>query len=106
MFTDAAPFKDNNVRLALKYGMNREAMVKIILLGHGVAGNDHPITPANRYYASELPTREYDPEKAKFHLKQAGLDTLKVDLSVADAAFAGAVDSALLFKDSASKAGI
>ncbi|MGE0009135.1 MAG: ABC transporter substrate-binding protein [Parvibaculaceae bacterium] len=106
MFTDVDPFKDNNVRLALKYGVDREAMVKTILLGHGVPGNDHPITPANRYYAADLPIREYDPEKAKYHLKQAGLDTLKVDLSAAEAAFSGAIDTAVLFKEQAAKAGI
>ena len=43
----------------------------------------------------ELPQRVYDPDKAKFHLKQAGLDSLSVDLSAADAAFAGAVDAAV-----------
>lgn len=106
MFTDAPPFDDVNVRLALKYGVDREAMVKTILLGHGVPGNDHPITPANRYYAADLAIRAYDPDKAKYHLKQAGLTSLKVDLSAADAAFAGAVDTAVLFKEQVSKAGI
>ena len=48
----------------------------------------------------------YDPDKVKFYLKAAGLQTLKVDLSTADAAFAGAVDTALLMKESAAKAGI
>ena len=49
---------------------------------------------------------EYDPEKAKFHLKKAGLDGLKVDLSAADAAFAGAVDAAVLYQASAAKVGV
>ena len=106
MFTDVAPFTDNNVRLALKYACDREAMVKTILYGHGVPGNDSPITPANRYYGADIPVRSYDPDKAKFYLKQAGLSSLKVDLSAADAAFQGAVDTALLFKSQAAKAGI
>jgi peptide/nickel transport system substrate-binding protein len=106
MFTDAAPFQDNHVRLALKHAVDRKAMVQTILHGHGVPGNDHPITPANRYYARDLPVREYDPEKAKFHLKQAGLAVLKVDLHAADAAFVGAVDTAILFKEQAARAGI
>ena len=29
----------------------------------GEAGNDHPIAPVNRYYAKDLPKRQYDPEK-------------------------------------------
>jgi len=106
MRTDTAPFTDNNVRLALKHALDRQALVDAILRGHGYVGNDHPIGRANRYYAEEIPAREYDPDKAKFHLKQAGLSSLTVDLSAADAAFAGAVDAAVLYKEHAAKAGI
>ena len=50
--------------------------------------------------------RKYDPEKARYHLKQAGLDGLSVKLHAADAAFPKAVDAAVLFSESAAKAGI
>jgi peptide/nickel transport system substrate-binding protein len=106
MFTDTEPFTSNDVRLALKCAIDRKALVQAILRGHGQPGNDSPITPANRYFARDLPVREYDPEKAKFHLNKAGHPTLKVDLSAADAAFNGAVDTAVLFKEHAAKAGI
>ena len=106
MFTDVAPFNDNNVRLALKFALDRKAMVQTILRGHGRPGNDSPITPANTYYADSVKPRPYDPDKAKFHLKQAGLSTLKIDLSASDSAFVGAVDTAVMFKEHAAKAGI
>ena len=106
MFTDVDQFKNNDVRLALKHAIDRKALVQTILLGHGVPGNDSPITPANKYFAKDIPIRDYDPDKAKFHLKKAGLETLKLDLSAADAAFNGAVDTAVLFKEHAAKAGI
>jgi peptide/nickel transport system substrate-binding protein len=106
MHTDIAPFDNNDVRLALKFGIDREALVKTILRGHGVVGNDHPIGRSNRFHADDLPQRQYDPDQAKFHLKKAGLDSLKVDLSAADAAFPGAVDAAVLYKEHAAKAGI
>ena len=106
MRTDTAPFDNNDVRLALKYGVDREALLQNVLRGHGVVGNDHPIGLSNRYHAGELPQRSYDPDKAKFHLKKAGMSNLKVDLSAADAAFAGAVDAAVLYKEHAAKAGI
>ena len=106
MRTDTAPFDDNDVRLALKYALDREALLKTVLRGHGAVGNDHPISPANHYHASDLPQRAYDPDKAKFHLKQAGLDSLSVDLSAADAAFAGAVDAAVLYREHAAPIGI
>ena len=106
MRTDMAPFGNNDVRLALKYGVDREALIKTILRGHGSLGNDHPIGRSNRYHASDLPQRAYDVDKAKFHLKKAGLTSLKVDLSAADAAFTGAVDAAVIYKEHAAKAGI
>lgn len=106
MRTDMAPFDNNDVRLALKYALDREGLVRTVLRGHGAVGNDHPISPANRYHAGDLEQRRYDPEKAKFHLKKAGLSSLRVDLSAADAAFGGAVDAAVLYKEHAAKAGI
>jgi peptide/nickel transport system substrate-binding protein len=106
MRTDMAPFDDNDVRMALKYAIDRKALLQTILRGHGTIGNDHPISPVNRYYASELPQRPYDPDKAKFHLKKAGLTKLEVPLSAADAAFAGAVDAAILYKEHAAPSGI
>ena len=106
MFTDVAPFNDNNVRLALKYALDREAMMQTISRGYGSLWNDHPIAPSNRYFNRDLPQRKYDPDRAKFHLKEAGLSSLQVDLSAADAAFAGAVDAGVLFKEHAAKAGI
>ena len=106
MRTNVAPFDDNNVRMAIKHAINREEMVEKILQGFGVVGNDHPIGPGQRYFAKDLEQRTYDPDRAKHYLKQAGMDSLAVDLSVADAAFAGAVDAGALFAESAKAAGI
>jgi len=106
MRTDTAPFDDVNIRLALKYSVDREALLQTVLKGFGQLGNDTPIAPANRYHNADMPQRAYDPEKAKFHLKEAGLTTLKVPLHAADAAFGGALDAAVLYKEHASKAGI
>ena len=106
MHVDVAPFTDNNVRLALKYAIDREDVVRKVLNGYGVVGNDQPITPSLLYYDAKLAPRAYDPEKSKFHLKQSGLSTLKVDLHTSDVAFSGAVDMCLLFAESAKAAGI
>lgn len=106
MLTNQAPYDDVNVRQALKYGINRQEMVDKVLQGHGKVGNDHPIGPANQYYAADLPQLEFDADKAKFHMKAAGLTELNVDLSASDAAFTGAVDAAQLYQASAKAAGI
>ncbi|PHP67907.1 peptide ABC transporter substrate-binding protein [Zhengella mangrovi] len=106
MSCNKEPFTDVNVRRALKYAVNREELVEKILFGYGSVGNDHPIGRGQRYFNSEMTQTAYDPDKAKHYLKQAGLDSLSVSLSAADAAFAGAVDAAVLFQNSAKPAGI
>ena len=106
MDTRAEPFNDRNIRLALKYAINRQQMVDTILNGYGSLGNDHPIGPGQRFFNTELEQKTYDPDRAKFHLKEAGLDSLDVDIHLADAAFAGAMDAGVLFSESAAGAGI
>jgi peptide/nickel transport system substrate-binding protein len=106
MLTDREPFKNNDVRLAMKYAVDREHMVKQILRGFGTVGNDHPIASNQKYYASDMPQRQYDPDKAKFHIKKSGISDYPFKLHAADAAFGGAVDAAFLYKEHAAKAGI
>ena len=106
MDTRAAPFNNNDVRLALKYAIDRQELVDKILSGFGSVGNDHPIGRSNPNFAEALEQRSYDPDKAKFHLKKAGLTELTVPLSAADAAFTGAVDAAVLYSEKAKAAGV
>ena len=106
MMTDVAPFNNNDLRLALKYAINREKMVKKILSGYGTVGNDHPISAAVPFFDKTQPQRSYDPDKAAFHLKKSGFKNEPIKLHVADAAFNGAVDAGVLFKEQAKKAGI
>ncbi|MCA0942271.1 ABC transporter substrate-binding protein [Salipiger pacificus] len=101
-----APFTDVNARLAIKYAVDREQLLKTALNGFGQLGNDHPIPQTDRFYNSELAQRAYDPEKATFHAKKAGFDPLTVTLSASDAAFSGAVDAAAVFRTAASGAGV
>ena len=106
MLTNVAPFDDVNVRRALKHGINRQEMVDKILLGHGSIAYDTRIGPANQYYAADMEPIPYDPDKAAFYLKEAGMDQLNIDLSASSAAFAGAVDASQLYQSSAKPAGI
>ncbi|SLN64680.1 Periplasmic dipeptide transport protein precursor [Roseovarius litorisediminis] len=106
MSTNQAPYDNNHVRQALKYAVNREEMVEKILFGYGSVGNDVPVGQGQQYYNTELEQKTFDPDKAKWHLKEAGMDSLEVSLSAADAAFAGAVDAGILFQASAKECGI
>ncbi len=106
MATDMDPYASNDVRLALKYGIDRKQIVDNILQGYGSVGNDHPIATANKYYNPDQKIREYDPERAQFHLKKANASDAVFSLHASTAAFAGAVDAAALFQESARNAGI
>ncbi|MDG3579736.1 ABC transporter substrate-binding protein [Rhizobium sp. YJ-22] len=104
MFCDTAPFDNKDLRLALKYAMDRETMIERILRGYGSVGNDTPINKAYPLY-EEIEQRAYDPEKAAFHFKKSGHDGA-VLLRTSEVAFPGAVDAAVLYQESAKKAGI
>lgn len=106
MMSDVAPFNDQNVRNALKFAIDRQEFLSKIVFGHGTIANDQPIDPIHPYFNPEIPQTEFDPDKAKFFLKQAGLESLKVPLSVSEAAFQGATAAGSLFVESAGKAGI
>ena len=105
MHVDVAPFDNVDVRLALKYAINREEIIQKILFGTGTIGNDFHVSPGMPYYP-DLPQRPYDLDKAKFHLKKAGMSELNVSLSAADSVLPGAVDMVTLYAEQARGAGI
>jgi peptide/nickel transport system substrate-binding protein len=106
MLTTMKPYDNNDVRLGLKYAIDRQLLVDKVLHWYGYLGNDHPIPRNNKYFAKELPQREYDPDKAKFHLRKAGFLDHEFKLHAADAAYPGAIDASVLIQKSAAKAGI
>ncbi|SMR83483.1 peptide/nickel transport system substrate-binding protein [Aliiroseovarius halocynthiae] len=106
MHGNTAPFDNKDLRLALKYAINREELVEKVLRGFGSVGNDMPINAAYPFFDDSFEQRMYDPEKAAEHYKASGHDGSPIVLHVSDAAFAGAVDAAQLFQQSAAAAGI
>jgi peptide/nickel transport system substrate-binding protein len=106
MHCDVAPFDNLDVRLALKYAIDREDLVEKIMFGTATVGNDYHVSPGMPYAPTDIPQREYDPDKAKFHLEKAGISNLEVSLSAADSVLPGAVDMCVLYSEHAKQAGI
>ena len=106
MHIDTPPFDVNELRLALKYAINREEMVDKILRGYGSIGNDFPINASYPLFDDTIPQREHSIEKAAEHYKKSGHDGSPIILRTADGAFPGAVDASALFQQTAQAAGI
>jgi peptide/nickel transport system substrate-binding protein len=102
---DTAPFDNLDVRLGLKYGIDRQKIIDTVFSGYATPGRDHLIGPTDRYFASDVQTTPFDPDKAAFHFKKAGL-TKPIELQVSEGAFAGATDAAVLYQEMLAKAGV
>ncbi len=87
----------------LQFIQDRERIVRSLLKGHGTVGNDHPISPAyGADHCAELPQREYDPDKARWHLERSGVSA--AELYVAPVA-TGLIESCLLMQANLKKIG-
>lgn len=104
MRVDKGPFADARVRQAMKLIADRPALINGALAGYGTVANDL-IGVDTQYYASDLPQRHQDIEKAKSLLKQAGQEDLSFVLPTA-AALPGFNPSATLLAQQAKKAGV
>lgn len=104
MHADVEPFNNNDLRLALKYALPRQEILDKVARGYGSLGNDQPISHLQRYFR-QLPQRELDIDKAKFHFEKAGSPSIP-PLYASDVAFPGAIDAALLLQNAAAQAGI
>ena len=63
--------KDPKVRQALLYGLNRDGFMQSYYQGYGQVYNSH-ILPTSWAYNPDVPKYEYNPEKAKELLDEAG----------------------------------
>ena len=73
MRQDSEPTGHPDFVLAMKHLFDRELIQKALFRGYAAIANDQPIPPEHPYYFAGLPQRAYDPEKARFLLKRAGL---------------------------------
>ena len=106
MMADNEPFNSTDFRRAIKYGIDRQQFIDKIIFGYGTPGNDHPIGPGFTFHAADIPQTTFDPDKAKHHLKKSGFEGARIDYSASDTAYPGAVDYAVLMKETLAPIGI
>ncbi|WP_249676094.1 ABC transporter substrate-binding protein [Pseudomonas abieticivorans] len=102
---DQMPTQNADFSQAMKYLLDREQVKSAVFRGYAVVGNDQPIAPGSRYFNADLPQTPYDPDKARFLLKKAGMADVKMPI-VASPAATGSVDIAVLLQQSAKQAGL
>jgi len=77
--TKRKPFDDVRVRQALHYAIDTEKMVEVALKGHGKPSSSF-LNEANPSYRAAKAVYDYDPEKAKALLEEAGVSGLKIEI--------------------------
>ncbi len=106
MMLDREPTSDPDFRLAMKYAIDREAIVNNVMKGFAHVGNDHPVSPIDPYYCDAIEQRSYDPDKARFHFQKTGLEGTPIDFYASDVPGQGGLAAGQVFQESARAAGI
>ena len=78
--TTHKPFDNKLVRQALQYAIDKDKVVQVALKGQGVAATSY-LNPALPAYQKASTVYDYDPQKAKRLLAQAGVSGLKITLA-------------------------
>ncbi|RLK59317.1 ABC transporter substrate-binding protein [Actinokineospora cianjurensis] len=104
MKVDRPPFDDRDLREAMFLLVDRPQLVESVLSGSGQVANDL-YGKGYRHYADGIPQRVRDLDKAKFLIKRAGAEGLRVALNTSEAA-TGFVEAATVLADQARQAGI
>ncbi|PSH65184.1 ABC transporter substrate-binding protein [Phyllobacterium sophorae] len=103
--TDQPVFEDKRVRRALALTIDREAIVKGLLKGRAIVGNDSPFAPVFSSTDPSVPQRKQDIGEAKRLLGEAGVaNGFEVTLTTERAY--DIPDYAVLIQNFAKKAGI
>ncbi|GHG59919.1 ABC transporter substrate-binding protein [Sinomonas cellulolyticus] len=78
MLNTAAPFTDPLIRRALAHAYNPKDVMQLAVNGNGTLGHNNPVPPSDAYRLDY--GLEYDLDKSKALLKQAGMSTLAVEI--------------------------
>jgi peptide/nickel transport system substrate-binding protein len=100
---NSEPGSNGDFVKGMQYIQDRERIVKRVLKGKGSLGNDTPVSYAHGPdFCKELPQRQFDPDKAKFHFKKSGFSS--AELYVAPVT-SGIEDTALTAQANCAKIG-
>ncbi|MEV7230837.1 ABC transporter substrate-binding protein [Polymorphospora sp. NPDC051019] len=99
-----APLSDVRVRQAVKYAIDREAIVRNVFFGRAFVGNDLSSLGFGDY-ADEIEQRPYDPDRARALLAEAAVGKITVAVSTAPEV-AGMAETATVVVENLKQVGI
>ncbi len=102
---DMDPSGNHDLIMAMKHLMDRKRLVKGVYKGQASIGNDHPIGPAYFDHSPDIPQRQMDPEKAKYHFEKSGIGSTRIPITAAEVA-PGTIDQCLFLQREAAKIGM
>jgi len=100
--TNASPGENRDFVLGMKYLQRRERILSSVLKGQGTIGNDQPINAAYADHCERLEQRPYDPDKARFHLKQSSITSAEIQVAEISN---GITDTVLILQRECAKVG-
>jgi peptide/nickel transport system substrate-binding protein len=106
--TARKPLDDVRVRQAISYAIDRQEIINTVLLGDGVPTG--PLPPGEGEWAipvnaENFPTYQYNPDKARQLLKEAGAEGMKISIQAAPA-YAPDIPTAQVLQAQLKKVGI
>lgn len=102
---DMSESNNRDLISAIQYLMDRERLVKGVFKGQATLGNDHPIGKAYFDHCADIPQRELDPEKAKYHFEKSGIGNTAIPIVASEVA-PGAVEQCTFLQREAAKIGM
>lgn len=111
LYTDLIMRRDHPVTgnpdfvLAMKHLLDRELIKRALFRGYATVANDQPIPPFSPYFNPDIPQRTFDPDRARFLLKRAGLVGTRLPVYVSPAANVS-VDMGSILQEHAAQVGL
>ena len=102
---DVAESNNPHLWAAMQHLQDRQRLVKGVLKGQGGLGNDQPIGPAYFDHSPDIPQRELDLDKAKYHFQKSGIGSAPIEVIAAEVG-PGAVDQCLFMQREGKKIGM
>jgi peptide/nickel transport system substrate-binding protein len=99
------PTGNPHFTLAMKYLLDRPLIKRALFRGYATIGNDHPIPPFHRYYRDDLPQTVLDLDRARYHIRKAGLSGVRLPIFASPAA-EGSVDMASILQEYGGRVGL